>query len=146
MLSDIRHFADSGRAVYAECGGLMYLGRSLRTLDGTRYPLAGVLPIETAMLPKLKTLGYADVAWAADCLWGSAGTQARGHEFHYSEITADAGPADGWSAAYAVARRRSPPAPAGFLKGRVLAGYVHLHWASRPESVRHFLDCCETPS
>ena len=101
--------------VYAECGGLMYLGRMLTCLDGARYPMAGVLPIETAMLEKLKVLGYAEVAWAADSLWGAAGQVARGHEFHYSEITAEPSPADGWQPAYTVRRRRAEPARGRFL-------------------------------
>jgi cobyrinic acid a,c-diamide synthase len=146
LLADIRRFVASGRAVYAECGGMMYLGRSLAALDGARYSLVGVLPIDTAMLPRLKVLGYVDVTWTEDSLWGAAGESARGHEFHYSEIAADASRAAGWRPAYTVAHRRSEPALAGFFQGRVLAGYVHLHWASRPESVRRFLSCCETRS
>jgi cobyrinic acid a,c-diamide synthase len=143
MLAAVREFAAAGGLVYAECGGLMYLGRRLTTLDGVRYPLAGVLPIETAMLEKLKVLGYTEVTWAADSLWGAAGETARGHEFHYSQITAQDGPADGWQPAYTVCRRRTSSALEGFCQGRVLAGYVHLHWASRPQAIHHFLSCCE---
>jgi cobyrinic acid a,c-diamide synthase len=146
MLADLRRFADSGRCIYAECGGLMYLGRGLTARDGTRYPMADVLPIETQMLERLKTLGYTEVTWEADCGWGTAGQTARGHEFHYSEITADGAAADGWQRAYAVRRRQAPPGREGFVKHRVLAGYAHLHWASRPESVARFVSYCENRS
>jgi cobyrinic acid a,c-diamide synthase len=146
MLADVRSFAASGRAIYAECGGLMYLGRALTDIDGVRYPLAGVLPIETAMLEKLRVLGYTEVAWAADCLWGRAGEVARGHEFHYSRITADFGPAEGWRPAYSLGGRRASAGCEGFVKGRIQAGYAHLHWASRPEAIGHFLSCCEERS
>ena len=44
LLDDVRRFASSGRAVYAECGGLMYLGREIRTLDGARQTMAGSCP------------------------------------------------------------------------------------------------------
>ena len=112
-------FAASGGAIYAECGGLMYLGRALTTLDGVRYPLAGVLPIETAMLEKLKVLGYAEVTWAGRFAVGRGGRGRRGHEFHYSEITAEDGRADGWQPAYTVCRRRRRAAPAkGFCQGQ----------------------------
>lgn len=141
MLADVRAFADSGRPIYGECGGMMYLGRSLTTLQDRRFPLAGVLPLETAMLPRLKQLGYAEVTWAADTLWGRVGQVARGHEFHYSEVTAEDEAAGAWQRAYTVAGRRSPPIAAGLTNGPVLAGYVHLHWASRPDAVRHFLAC-----
>jgi cobyrinic acid a,c-diamide synthase len=156
MLAEIREFADAGGMIYAECGGLMYLGRALTALDGVRYPMAGVLPIETSMLEKLKVLGYTEVTWAADSLWGAAGDTARGHEFHYSQITpvgnglrsaaenaTQDSPAAGWQPAYTVGRRRTVPALEGFRRGRVLAGYVHLHWASRPQAIQHFLSYCE---
>ncbi len=146
MLADVRQFAASGRTVYAECGGLMYLGQTLTCLDGARHAMAGVLPIETAMLEKLKVLGYAEVAWAAGSLWGAAGQVARGHEFHYSEITAEPRPSGDWQPAYTVCRRRAEPTNGGFFRDRVLAGYVHLHWASRPEAIDHFLCCCEQQS
>jgi cobyrinic acid a,c-diamide synthase len=143
MLADVRDFAAAGGLVYAECGGLMYLGRALAALGGARYPLAGVLPIETAMLEKFKVLGYTEVTWAADSLWGAAGEVARGHEFHYSQISAQEHPAGGWQPAYTVCRRRSEPGLEGLFRGRILAGYVHLHWASRPQAIHHFLSCCE---
>jgi cobyrinic acid a,c-diamide synthase len=143
MLEAVRRFAESGRCVYAECGGLMYLGRRLKTLEGRQFPLAGVLPVETTMLANLKTLGYAEVTLRGDSLWGAAGDSCRGHEFHYSDLVVDGSLTDGWRPAYAVRRRRGEPdAAEGFAKGRVLASYVHLHWAARPPAVAHFLACC----
>jgi cobyrinic acid a,c-diamide synthase len=146
LLAEIGSFAASGRCVYAECGGLMYLGRSVTTIDGVRHALAGVLPIHTAMLPKLKVLGYTEVAWAADSLWGGPGQVVRGHEFHFSEITADESASAGWQPAYSVRRRGAATEGGGFLKGNVQAGYVHLHWASQPEAMRHFLTRCKERS
>ena len=143
MLADVGRFVAAGGPVYAECGGLMYLGRGLTTLAGERYPLTGVLPIETAMLEKLQMLGYTEVTWAAESLWGRAGDVARGHEFHYSQITAQDSPAGGWQPAYTVCRRQAAPILAGLCQGQVLAGYVHLHWASQPQAIHHFLSCCE---
>jgi cobyrinic acid a,c-diamide synthase len=144
MRAAVANFAASGGAIYAECGGLMYLGRSLKTLDGSQFPMTGVLPIDTAMLPSLKTLGYAEVALAGDSLWGHAGDVCRGHEFHYSEIVADDSRADGWRPAYAVRRRHTGGVVAeGFAKGRLLASYIHLHWASRPQVVDRFIACCQ---
>jgi cobyrinic acid a,c-diamide synthase len=146
MLSDVRQFAASGRAIYAECGGLMYLGQTLTTLNGECYPLVGVLPIQTAMLQKLKVLGYTEVTWATDSLWGAAGQIARGHEFHYSQITGQESSADGWQPAYTVCRRQAEATRGGFSKGHILAGYVHLYWAPRPEAIQHFLFRCEKRS
>ena len=144
MREAVRDFAASGRCVYAECGGLMYLGRSLSTTDDQTHEMAGVLPVDTRMLPRLSRLGYVEVAFQSDGLWGPAGGQCRGHEFHYSQITSDQSRSAGWQPAYALSRRRAEPGQAeGFARGNVLASYVHLHWASRPESVQCFLSRCQ---
>jgi cobyrinic acid a,c-diamide synthase len=143
MLSDIRQFAASGRVIYAECGGLMYLGRAVTTLDAVRYPLAGVLPLETVVRKKLNALGYSGVTLNEDSLWGSRGASFRGHEFHYSELS-EPFPIDaGWERVYSIDRRSGDSvALEGFQRGRILASYVHGHFASRPHLIRHFLACC----
>ena len=143
MLSEVRQFAASGRAIYAECGGLMYLGQTLTALAGVRYPMAGVLPIWTAMLGKLKSLGYAEVTLLEDSLWGPRGATFRGHEFHYSEF-AEPFPADsGWQKVYSVKQRSNGPAELeGFQKGRILASYVHGHFAAHPRLIESFLGNC----
>jgi len=138
MLAAVRQFADRGGCIYGECGGLMYLGRSLSTPEGCRYPLAGVLPIDTAMRKSARMLAYAEAVLAVDSLWGRAGQAYRGHEFHYSEITKDDAHSEGWQPAYRVRRRGSEPTAEGFAQGRILASYVHLHWASHTEAMAGF--------
>lgn len=137
MLESVRRFA-AARPVYAECGGLIYLARSVTALDGSRHDLTGVLPIDVAMLPSLRALGYSEVSLLADGLWGPAGAVCRGHEFHYSEITVDDALTHGWRRAYAL-RHRSHVVEEGFAQGQVLASYVHLHWASRPKMAQRLL-------
>ena len=147
MLADVRRFAASGRSIYAECGGLMYLGQTLTTLDGARHPLVGLLPIHTGMLEKFNALGYVEVTLTGDSIWGPRGAVFRGHEFHYSELT-EPFPADsGWQKVYSVQRRLDSPAqPEGFQKGRILASYVHSHFASQPWLIESFLASCEGQS
>jgi len=143
MRTAVREFADRGGCIYAECGGLIYLGRTLRGLDGASHRMAGVLPVVTRMLERLRTLGYVEVELAADAAWGSAGQRLRGHEFHYSEIESDELAAGGWERAYRLNRRRGGDERSeGFQRGRVLASYVHLHWASRPEAAGRLVDAC----
>ena len=81
--------AAGGLPIYAECGGLMYLAREILDLEGRAHPMAGVLPFTVRMLPRLKALGYREVTLTAPGLLGPAGTTARGHEFHYSEIVGE---------------------------------------------------------
>ena len=61
FLAAIRAAVARGVPVYAECGGLMVLSRFIDTLDGRRFPMAGVLPFGTRMLPRRKALGYTEV-------------------------------------------------------------------------------------
>jgi cobyrinic acid a,c-diamide synthase len=136
----LKQRAAEGLPIYAECGGLMYLSREIRDLEGRTYPMAGVLPFTVQMLPRLKALGYREVTLTADGLLGPAGTRARGHEFHYSEIV---GQPDGVPHLYRLTPRRGGEAVAeGYCKNHVLASYVHLHFGSNPEVARHLVDRC----
>jgi len=143
MRTAVKQFAQSGRPIYAECGGLMYLCRSLEKADGTVHPMAGLLPAKTRMHHRIQSLAYTEVFLKEDSLWGNRGSTARGHEFHYSQIMAGSGEMDGWRSVYSAKKRRTiVPEEEGFQKGRVLASYVHLHLASRPALLEYFVKTC----
>jgi cobyrinic acid a,c-diamide synthase len=144
MLQSIRAFSESGRVVYAECGGLMLLSRTLETTDGANLPLTGALPLDLRMLTRRKRLGLAEVTFRKDCAWGSAGQTLRGHEFHYSDVVRDDALDAGWRHIYDVAYRRpGEAAREGYNRGGTLASYVHLHWASRPDAATGFVRACK---
>lgn len=141
FITDVRSLAASNRPIYGECGGLMYLSQGIETLEGGRKPLVGLLPVWTKMCSRLKTLGYVEIGLKKDSLFGPEGTVLRGHEFHYSELMADPCADREWQAIYQVRRRRSENVfQEGFRKGKVLASYVHLHWAGRPAAVGSFIN------
>jgi len=143
MLDSVRSFAASGRPVYAECGGLMYLARQLTTSDGRSFPLVGLLPVAGRMLARLQAIGYVEVSLAEDSIWGRRGDTFRGHEFHYSELGGPVPAGSGWQPAYSLRRRSGGPAETeGLQKGHVLASYVHVHFASQPGCIAHFLARC----
>ena len=134
MLQGVRDAAAAGMPVYAECGGLLLLADSL---DGV--PLAGVFPASARMLAKRRALGYRAVTTTADTLLGPAGTTARGHEFHYSELDMPASVARG----YRVTDRTGALCAAeGYVQGNVLGSYVHLHFASNPLLAVNFVATC----
>ena len=137
----VRDFGLSGRPIYAECGGFMFLCRTLEDLEGRCWPMAGLLPAEVRMLGRLKALGYRQVTFTADTPLGPTGTAARGHEFHYSEIAR-------LEAVHSVyeARDRSggrDDRGRGFMQGNVLASYTHLHFGSNPELAENFVAACQ---
>ncbi|MFH0939899.1 MAG: cobyrinate a,c-diamide synthase [Planctomycetota bacterium] len=143
LLQDTRTFAANGNTIYAECGGLMYLAEGIETRVKQRHALAGILPVWTRMLERRKALGYVEVELTADSLWGRRGARVRGHEFHYSEIVTDSQLKD-WRLVYSLQRQRADGIVVeGFQRGRILASYVHAHFASRPETIRYFVNSCE---
>ena len=132
LFDHLRYLAEKGLPIYAECGGLMVLGRYIETTAGKRYSMAGILPFATKMLTNLVALGYTEVQLRKDCLLGKAGTIIRGHEFHYSEIVEMDGEMD---LAYKLQTRKSRKSRLeGYSLGSVLASYVHLHWGSNPRA------------
>jgi cobyrinic acid a,c-diamide synthase len=95
------------------------------------------------MLDRRKTLGYVEAELTEDSLWGTAGSSARGHEFHYSELAGDPAGVAGWRRVYRLRRSRGGEQELeGFTNGTVLAGYVHLHFAARPEMARRLHERC----
>jgi cobyrinic acid a,c-diamide synthase len=137
MTASVKEFADEGGAIYAECGGLMYLANKIVTRDGKGYPMAGILDLSVQMTDRLVNFGYAEVCLTEDCLWGVAGTRARGHSFHCSKII-ECGPIDyTYRVSYTLARREEAE---GFLIKKVLASYIHLHFLSCPGLAATFVE------
>jgi len=124
MRESIRAFANRGGPVVAECGGLLYL---VHELDG--HPMCGVLDATARMTEKL-TLGYREARAVTDSPFAEAGTEVRGHEFHYSAVEPGAGQTPAWAL---IGR-----GPEGFVAGNVHASYLHTHWAATPELAQGF--------
>ncbi len=137
LIEDVRQFARSGGEVYAECGGMIYLGEKLRDLHGKEYPLCAVLPLQFSMLPGRQSLGYREVELARECLLGQKGHALRGHEFHYSRIdfcgTALKNIYHGRNS------RGEQVDVCGYLQDNVLASYVHLYFGNCRETAEHIV-------
>jgi cobyrinic acid a,c-diamide synthase len=142
MLEAVRAWAAAGKPIYAECGGLMYLSNGIRDFEGGFFPMAGVLPFETAMQRRRSSLGYREIRLRKECILGRSGAVLRGHEFHYSEIPSgqDIG-ASGVGTVYETSDSQGVPlATEGFSVGSVLASYVHVHFGSNQRLARHFVN------
>jgi cobyrinic acid a,c-diamide synthase len=118
----------------------MYLAREIRTIDGERHPMAGLIEGDVAVRDKLQALGYVEVETQAPTVLGPAGLRFRGHQFRYSELIS---PPPNCDRRYSVRRRRGGEVQAeGYATGPVLASYVHAHWASSPEAAHGFVHAC----
>ncbi len=131
----LRHAIEEGLPVYAECGGLMYLARSL-AWRGHVWEMVGALPADVVMHAKPAGKGYVKLEETADHPWpGDAPVQA--HEFHYSTLE-NVGP--GLAYAYRVVRGEGTGGGRdGIVAGNVLASYAHLRNAGGNGWVRRFL-------
>lgn len=126
-----------GVRVYAECGGLMYLGKSLSDLDGVTHPMIGIIPAESAMSQTRLTLGYREVESCSDSPVLLRGQRVRGHEFHWSTLAQQPEPEE---SVYKVVDQDNRPD--GFRTGNVWASYVHIHLGSRKGLAARFVETC----
>ncbi len=125
MLNSIRDFAKSGRRIYAECGGFIYLMKELEHA-GKNHKLCDVLPISARMGENKAALGYRQVQWR--------GREGRGHEFHYAQASHTSLPPL-WHVHDRQGVPLTGPQFLGVEKDNVLASWVHLY----PEGSRHLL-------
>lgn len=137
MHAAIRLFVEQDKPVYAECGGMIYLGQSLTLIDGRQHAMAGVLPFAFEMTSRLVRFGYTEIEFTSDCLLGSKGQKTRGHSFHYSRMLE----IDPLPTAYRTHSSLSrQTASEGFCYKNVLASYIHLHFRANDTMVSSLLD------
>lgn len=137
LKSAIYQAAHSGMPIYAECGGLMYLMRSLSDLEGNAYPMVGIFAGDAQMTDRLQHFGYVVVTLTQDTILGKAGTRLNGHEFHRSTIDTSA-----INCSYSVqkARGKRPPWQCGASFNNCLGAYAHLHFKQFPEALDHWVN------
>lgn len=111
----------AGKAVWAECGGMMPLFDGLTLADGSRVPMWGLLPGEVAMQPRLAALGPQR--------WDTTQGELRGHTFHFSLTTSPLAPV-----AQTVPGSKFGRPEAIYGQGPVRASYFHAWFASNPEA------------
>jgi cobyrinic acid a,c-diamide synthase len=132
FMKTLKTQAENGLPIYAECGGLMYLGEKL-VLKGKSYLMAGVLPLVFGLFQKPQGHGYSVVRVEKQNSFYPVGDEIKGHEFHYSkvlewtkekqqnlvfEMKRGTGIADGKD---------------GFSYKNVLATYIHVHALGTPQ-------------
>jgi len=127
----IKDAADAGLPIYAECGGLIYLGESI-FLDGEEYPLTGVFPVRFGLKKKPQAHGYTELIVSSKNPFYNKGSRIKGHEFRYSQVLLwEGSPQD-----LVLTMERG----VGFMNGRdglvyknVLALYTHIHALATPQ-------------
>lgn len=140
LAAELRERTAAGMPLYAECGGLLYLARSLTGFDGSRHEMSGVLPLDVVMDREYLAISYVTVRTTSSSPLGPAGTTARGQEFHQSRI-ADAGIE---ASLYEITTSDGERRCGGFQQGGVVAGYTHLHFGSAPAIAAAFVEAARS--
>lgn len=130
LQSAIFRYAEEGGAIYAECGGLMYLTEKIGN-----FPMAGILKASCEMTSSLQNFGYVEITLKKDCLLGKRGDKLTGHEFHKSVCLSN------MEKVYSVKKSFGDKSwECGYAKGKILAAYPHIHFYGNKKAFFHMLD------
>lgn len=130
----LRRRIEEGMPVWAECGGLAYLARTLLR-EGTAYPMVGAIPAVVEQNATPRGHGYVQARVDRPNPFLPEGTELRGHEFHYTQLKSDS-----TKLQTALQLERGTGlghGRDGIVEGRVFATYMHVHalgapgWATR---------------
>lgn len=140
LLADIKQKIQTGLPTYAECGGLMYLTRSINT-DLGDFPMVGIIPADTVMQKKPVGRGYVQLV-PNQHPWLKSTSQINAHEFHYSKlINLD----DKMNYAYTVNRGMGIyKQKDGIILHNLLASYAHIKNTKQSGWVEDFLNFVST--
>jgi cobyrinic acid a,c-diamide synthase len=134
----VREHVDIGLPVYAECGGLIFLGRSI-VLQGQEYPLAGVFPVTFGISGKPQAHGYSNLVVERANSFYPVGTRIKGHEFRYSQVRQWVGQPE----ELVLRMERGTgfcDGRDGLVKNNTLALYTHVMASGTPQWVEGFVD------
>ena len=124
MLKSINKFHNEDRPIYGECGGLIYLSKSIDGLD-----MVNAIPYAAEMTPKVQGLNYVVARSNQDNLISDEGDVFRAHEFHYTKLNIDSTK----DLVFDVLRGRGVlDNMDGVSIKNTLANYIHIHACSHP--------------
>ncbi|MBT8366770.1 MAG: hydrogenobyrinic acid a,c-diamide synthase (glutamine-hydrolyzing) [Deltaproteobacteria bacterium] len=127
----IKAMAEDGLPIYAECGGLMYLGQEL-VLEENSYPMVGVFPLTFDFYSRPQGHGYTVVTVENENPFYDIGTEIRGHEFHYSRVLKWSGAEEDlvfrMQRGVGITKNKD-----GICYKNVLATYTHIHALGVPQ-------------
>ena len=134
MLESVRN---CDKPILAECGGMMYLCRSLKDNDGRIFDMAGVIPFDSYMAGR-SVMGYMTAEALRDNIICRKGESVRGHEYHYSRVEPEI---SGEDCAFEITRRNTGTKHyGGYAKGNVLASYLHINFFGNEGLAENFLN------
>lgn len=140
MRESIKNFAENNFPILAECGGYMYLMKSIKNFDGKIFEMCGVIPNRAEMTKKLQMVGYVEVTLKKNCVIGKANDKIRAHEFHFSVETENLSEKNIFDC---ERLRTGKKYFAGYAEKNIFASYLHIHFVGCPSAAENFVATCK---
>ena len=140
MRNSIKSAAEKNLPIFAECGGYMYLMKSIKNFDGEIFEMCGVIDNRAEMTKKLQMVGYVSASLIKNCIIGGVGDKIHAHEFHFSieaENLAEKKIFD------CERLRTGKKYLAGYAEKNIVASYLHIHFAGCPSAAKNFVNVCK---
>ena len=131
LLNDIKLAVEAGLPVYAECGGLMFLGKTI-LWNGRKYPMVGAIDWDFVVGKKPAGHGYTVLEVVEPNPYYQPGTVLRGHEFHYSRPVACVNRPRGSFACRVLRGAGFKENLEGLCYKNLFATYTHIHALASP--------------
>ena len=140
MRQSIKNFAEKKLPIFAECGGYMYLMKSITDFSGKIFEMCGVIPNSAKMTDKLQMVGYVSATLTKNCIIGSVNDKIQAHEFHFSVEEKNLSEEKIF---YCEKLRTGQKYFAGWANENIFASYLHLHFVGCPSVAKNFVESCK---
>jgi len=134
LKSEIKRFGESGKVIIAECGGMMYLGKSIISEKGKPHPMVGLFNFSTSLKNKTMTLGYRRLK-LSDSSKEIKSAILMGHEFHYSTLV------NNREKPIMIQKfpGKRPDIHDGYRRKNCIATYTHIYWGNSKAWLKYIL-------
>ncbi len=131
MKNSVEDFYNNNGVIYGECGGLIYLSKSLFTLDGKEHDFVNLTGVGTEMTNRLNIgrFGYINIEYKNNL-------HGRGHEFHYSKIKTEGNV----SKTFKIEKPNGKTWECGYSSKNLLCGYPHIHFFQSQDIIFDLMD------
>lgn len=139
---EIRKKSLDGISIYAECGGLMYLTKSISDFQGNKFEMVGVFDREASMTKRLQRFGYVYVNINKPCAISQGDEVVKAHEFHRSTLNEVSVEDYAYKVDKIRGNRLQKSWECGLIKRNTLGAYAHIHFHSNKALAENFINNC----
>lgn len=132
----IKEAVEKGLPTIAECGGFMYMHKSIEGLDEKKYDMLSCFDFESFKTPKLQRFGYIEVEASEDNLLLAKGEKFKTHEFHHWDST------NPGSSCHAVKANKSKEWDCIHAYKNIFAGYPHIYLKANESMPERLTEHC----